>query len=74
MKSPRDLKCSFCSKSQREVKKLIAGPDVYICDECVSVCHDIAQEDQVYESEVHGEVYTPAEIKAFLDDFTKSFA
>ena len=69
MKSPRDLKCSFCSKSQREVKKLIAGPDVYICDECVSVCHDIAQEDQVYESEAHSEIYTPAELKGFLDEY-----
>jgi ATP-dependent Clp protease ATP-binding subunit ClpX len=69
MKAPRDLKCSFCNKSQREVKKLIAGPDVYICDECVNVCNDIAQEDTLYEGDVQHRIYTPAEIKAFLDEY-----
>jgi len=69
MKSPRDLRCSFCNKSQREVKKLIAGPDVYICDECVSVCMDIAQEDQPYEADFRETMFTPTEMKKFLDDY-----
>ncbi|CAM2068204.1 ATP-dependent Clp protease ATP-binding subunit ClpX [Sulfidibacter corallicola] len=69
MKSTRDLKCSFCNKSQREVKKLIAGPDVYICDECVAVCYDIAQEDQIYEAPRQPQLYTPTELKRFLDDY-----
>ena len=41
------LRCSFCNKSQRDVKKLIAGPTVYICDECVDICLDIIAEDRV---------------------------
>lgn len=69
MKSPRDLKCSFCNKSQREVKKLIAGPDVYICDECVAVCNDIAQEETSYDSAQRPKVYTPVEMKKYLDDY-----
>ncbi|CAM2008750.1 ATP-dependent Clp protease ATP-binding subunit ClpX [Acanthopleuribacter pedis] len=69
MPASRDLKCSFCNKSQREVKKLIAGPDVYICDECVAVCYDIAQEDQIYEAPRQPQLYTPAELKTFLDDY-----
>ena len=41
----KKLYCSFCGKNQSEVKKLIAGPSVYICDECVSLCNDIIKED-----------------------------
>ena len=44
------LRCSFCNKSQRDVKKLIAGPTVYICDECVDICLDIIAEDRVLET------------------------
>ncbi len=44
------LRCSFCNKSQRDVKKLIAGPTVYICDECVDICLDIIAEDRVRET------------------------
>ena len=69
MKATRDLKCSFCNKSQREVRKLIAGPDVYICDECVNVCNDIAQEEQTYDKNVQPRVLTPTEIKSFLDEY-----
>lgn len=69
MKAPRNLKCSFCNKSQREVKKLIAGPEVYICDECVNVCNDIAREDQVYDKETQPRLLTPTEIKSFLDEY-----
>ena len=45
------LRCSFCNKSQRDVKKLIAGPTVYICDECVDICLDIIAEDRVLETQ-----------------------
>ena len=70
------LKCSFCGKSQDQVKKLIAGPEVYICDECVDLCNEILDEE-FFEAE-EGEKSTslpeiskvpkPVEIKAFLDD------
>lgn len=69
MKSPRDLRCSFCNKSQREVKKLIAGPNVYICDECVAVCTDIIQEEQIYDSKPEHKLFKPLEIKDFLDEY-----
>ena len=45
------LRCSFCNKSQREVKKLIAGPTVFICDECVDICLDIIAEDKLLEQQ-----------------------
>ncbi len=66
-----DLHCSFCGKSQQEVRKLIAGPSVYICDECVELCNEIIAED--YEKELTEEklkrIPKPAEIKAFLDQY-----
>ena len=64
------LRCSFCNKSQNEVRKLIAGPTVFICDECVGVCQDIIDEDQNYEpsgKNVH--LPKPPDIKAFLDQY-----
>ncbi len=64
------LRCSFCGKAQDEVKKLIAGPMVYICDECVGLCNEIIDEDT--QSAVRGEskkLPTPMEIKKFLDDY-----
>jgi hypothetical protein len=48
--APPDLRCSFCNKSQRDVRKLIAGPSVFICDECVQVCTDILADDDRFES------------------------
>jgi ATP-dependent Clp protease ATP-binding subunit ClpX len=64
------LYCSFCGKSQHEVRKLIAGPSVYICDECVELCNDIIREelDDVSGGE-HEKLPTPHDIHAFLDDF-----
>jgi len=64
------LYCSFCGKSQHEVRKLIAGPSVYICDECVELCNDIIREE-LEESGVadRDKLPTPREIHAFLDDF-----
>jgi ATP-dependent Clp protease ATP-binding subunit ClpX len=64
------LKCSFCNKSQRDVRKLIAGPTVYICDECVDICLDIiAEERESEESEGKMRLPKPTEIKDFLDDY-----
>jgi ATP-dependent Clp protease ATP-binding subunit ClpX len=65
------LRCSFCGKGQKEVKKLIAGPGVYICDECIDLCNDIIDEEKEKETSVKGtfKVPKPADIKAHLDDF-----
>ncbi|MCP4203866.1 MAG: ATP-dependent Clp protease ATP-binding subunit ClpX [bacterium] len=63
------LRCSFCNKSQREVKKLIAGPTVFICDECVDICLDIIAEDRMLEQQQETDLPKPKEIKAFLEDY-----
>jgi ATP-dependent Clp protease ATP-binding subunit ClpX len=64
------LKCSFCNKSQRDVRKLIAGPTVYICDECVDICLDIiAEERENEEQEGRMRLPKPVEIKSFLDEY-----
>jgi ATP-dependent Clp protease ATP-binding subunit ClpX len=64
------LKCSFCGKSQKQVKQLIAGPGVYICDECVELCNEIIDEElaELGESELR-ELPKPREINGFLDEF-----
>ena len=64
------LKCSFCGKSQKQVKKLIAGPGVYICDECIDLCNEIIEEELAENSEVSlGELPSPREIYQFLNDY-----
>jgi ATP-dependent Clp protease ATP-binding subunit ClpX len=64
------LRCSFCNKSQREVRKLIAGPNVYICDECVDICLDIIAEDRAREArESRRSLAKPEEVKTFLDSY-----
>ena len=64
------LACSFCGKGQRDVRKLIAGPTVYICDECIRLCNDIiAEEGEREEGRPPVSLPTPAEVKAFLDDY-----
>ncbi len=64
------LYCSFCGKSQHEVRKLIAGPSVYICDECVELCNDIIREELEESSLAEREqLPTPREIHAFLDNY-----
>ncbi|MBM7461508.1 ATP-dependent Clp protease ATP-binding subunit ClpX [Rhodococcus coprophilus] len=64
------LKCSFCGKSQKQVKKLIAGPGVYICDECIDLCNEIIEEELAETSEVKlDELPKPAEIRDFLDNY-----
>jgi ATP-dependent Clp protease ATP-binding subunit ClpX len=66
-----DLMCSFCGKSQDEVKKLIAGPSVYICDECIQLCNEIIAEEYTQESEEDSSsrLLKPAEIKETLDQY-----
>ncbi len=66
-----NLQCSFCGKSQREVKKLIAGPTVYICDECVGLCNDIIAEEVEREDERRDKapIPKPAEIRTILDEY-----
>ncbi len=65
-----NLACSFCGKSQKEVKKLIAGPTVYICDECIELCNDIIAEETNRDAEPGGStVPKPKEIKGFLDQY-----
>jgi ATP-dependent Clp protease ATP-binding subunit ClpX len=63
------LRCSFCNKSQREVKKLIAGPTVFICDECVDICLDIIAEDRMLDQQQDSGLPKPKEIKALLDEY-----
>ena len=64
------LKCSFCNKSQRDVRKLIAGPTVYICDECVDICLDIIAEERKAKSRKAAmRLPKPVEINTFLDEY-----
>jgi len=64
------LYCSFCGKSQHEVRKLIAGPSVFVCDECVDLCNDIIREEmQEKDEEERESLPTPREINKFLDDY-----
>jgi ATP-dependent Clp protease ATP-binding subunit ClpX len=67
----KQLFCSFCGKNQSEVKKLIAGPSVYICDECVSLCNDIIKEDlsEKDSEESEKKLPIPVEIKSILDEY-----
>ena len=67
----KTLHCSFCNKSQHEVRKLIAGPSVFICDECIDLCNDIIREEvqSSVRAAVRAELPTPTEIKSFLDQY-----
>jgi len=67
---PEVLRCSFCNKDQSDVRKLIAGPTVFICDECVEVCNDIIADDHRFENKSQrSNLPTPVEIKQFLDEY-----
>ncbi len=69
-KTDRHLRCSFCGKSRDEVRKLIAGPTVYICDECVNLCNDIIAEDwEEAKEEISSKLRKPAEIRHHLDQY-----
>ena len=64
------LHCSFCGKSQDEVKKLIAGPSVYICNECVDLCNDIIEEEiKSIDENQQDNLLSPSEIFAQLDEY-----
>ena len=64
------LKCSFCGKSQDQVRKLVAGPGVYICDECIELCNEIVEEELGGEEELDLEnLPKPQEINAILDEY-----
>ena len=71
--SEKVLYCSFCGKSQHEVKKLIAGPSVFICDECIELCNDIIRDEVPAESAdakaAKSDLPMPSEIKASLDQY-----
>jgi ATP-dependent Clp protease ATP-binding subunit ClpX len=70
--SEKTLYCSFCGKSQHEVKKLIAGPSVFICDECIDLCNEIIRDELPTgddSREARGDLPTPSEIKANLDNY-----
>ena len=67
---PESLRCSFCNKDQNDVRKLIAGPTVFICDECVEVCNDIIADDNRFENRgTQSPLPVPQEIKKFLDEY-----
>lgn len=70
-KGKHTLVCSFCNRSQEEVRKLIAGPSVYICDECIDLCNDIIAEEIDHDEAhvAHSKVPRPKEIKLFLDQY-----
>ncbi len=70
-RSNSNLSCSFCGKNQREVKKLIAGPTVYICDECIRLCNDIIAEEKLKDHALGPKeaIPAPTEIKGFLDQY-----
>lgn len=71
MDGPEHLKCSFCGKGQRQVRKLIAGPGVYICDECIELCNEIVEEELAEEQAdfTSEELPTPSEIYETLDQY-----
>ena len=67
----KQLRCSFCGKTQDQVKRLIAGPNVYICDECIELCSEIIEEELegAYENDEMVDMPKPKEIKAHLDEY-----
>ena len=70
--SEKSLYCSFCGKSQHEVKKLIAGPSVFICDECIDLCNDIIRDElpgTALTAEAGDALPTPSQLKGNLDNY-----
>lgn len=63
------VRCTFCGKGQEQVQRLIAGPEVYICDECVALCNEIIAQETVQETVDEGRLLSPEEIKAKLDEY-----
>ena len=72
----KNVKCSFCGKTQENVKKIVAGPGVYICDECIGICKNIVEEDDSFDEDdikytlgEDEELPNPAQIKKILDEY-----
>ncbi|MCS7201231.1 MAG: ATP-dependent Clp protease ATP-binding subunit ClpX [Dictyoglomus sp.] len=65
----KEIRCSFCGKAQKEVKKIISGPGVFICDECVEICHNLISQNEEEKVKEEFRLPTPSEIKAFLDQY-----
>lgn len=65
----KEIRCSFCGKSQKEVRKIISGPGVFICDECVEICHDLISQSEEEKVKEEFKLPTPSEIKTFLDQY-----
>ena len=65
----QQARCSFCNKTQDQVRKLIAGPGAYICDECIEICAEILDEELDMDEESGINLLKPMEIKAFLDEY-----
>ncbi len=63
------FRCSFCGKDQDQVQRLIAGPDVFICDECVALCNEILTQDKISDEVEEGQLIPPQEIKRILDEY-----
>lgn len=64
------IRCSFCGKTQDQVRKIVAGPNVYICDECINLCHEIVLEELGVEQDIDiSEMLKPIEIKEILDTY-----
>ncbi len=69
-KKKKEPRCSFCGKTQKEVKKLVSGPDVYICDECIRLCYEIINDDlEEFDNKKEFNLPKPSEIKKFLDQY-----
>ena len=74
-KGIKNVKCSFCGKTQENVRKIVAGPGVYICDECIGICKNIVDEDTYEDDEIgytmgeEEELPNPAQIKEILDEY-----
>ncbi|MDP7032608.1 MAG: ClpX C4-type zinc finger protein, partial [Gemmatimonadota bacterium] len=68
--TPHAIKCSFCGRGQDEVTKLVSGPSVYICNECIKLCNDIIEEELGRETSTQRmELPKPSEIKSSLDEY-----
>ncbi|MCX7845168.1 MAG: ATP-dependent Clp protease ATP-binding subunit ClpX [Dictyoglomaceae bacterium] len=65
----KEIRCSFCGKSQKEAKRIISGPGVFICDECVEICHDLISQSEGEKEKEEFKLPTPSEIKVFLDQY-----
>lgn len=65
----KEVRCSFCGKTSDQVERMIAGPDIYICDECINLCKEIIDEEKSYGENLELKLSTPVEIKEFLDQY-----